>query len=283
MKIDGAGIANTILEELKVKVNNLGNKNIIPHLAVILVGNEPSSVSYVTQKEIRGESIGVKVSVKNISTNIIQTRLLETIDSLNSDRNVHGIIVQRPLPQSIDPNAISLAINPEKDVDGFHPESKFQPPIALAVLNILEKIYDFSSNADEHNFSGWLASKKIAIVGKGETGGKPIADTFGKMDIKPEIVDSKTPNSQNLTTKADIIISAVGKANTIKHDTIKSGAMLISVGLHKGEDGKLHGDYDEEKIKNVASFYTPTPGGVGPVNVAMLLKNLVKAAEISMS
>lgn len=143
-----------------------------------------------------------------------------------------------------------------------------------------------SGHGQNDDFKNWLSSKKIAVVGKGETGGKPIIEMLRKMNIEPSIIDSKTKNKELITKKADIIISAGGKPNVIKPEMIKKGlpagrqgVILIGVGLHRGKDGKLHGDYDEEKIKNIASFYTPTPGGVGPVNVAMLLENLIKATE----
>lgn len=296
MKIDGREIANKILLGLKKRVEKLKAKNIIPHLTVILISNDPSSVSYVNQKKIKGKSIGAKISVKVLSSDVNEPKLLTTIEQLNNKTNVHGTIVQRPLPASIDTNEISLAIDPRKDVDGFQPNSKFQPPLALAVLRILERVYRDSPRRNPSatsevarqrprllggGFLKWLRSKKILILGKGETGGKPIIDTFRKMGIDPTIIDSKAPNPQNIVKKADIVISAVGKPNVIKTELLKKGVILIGVGLSKGKDRKMHGDYDEEKVKNIASFYTPTPGGVGPVNVAMLLQNLLTAAENS--
>lgn len=274
MKIDGRKIAEGILEELKKRVENLKEKNIIPHLVVILIGNDPVSSSYVNQKKINAEKIGAKISIHQFSYSVTGKFVLGLLNDLNHLTSVHGIIVQRPLPKAIDKNKISLGIDPKKDVDGFHPASYFQPPLALAVLRILRSLL-----AQGDSFIKRLKDKKIVIIGKGETGGKPIIDTFRKMGIDPKITDSKTPNPQSLTKKADIIISCVGKPNVIKPEMIKKGVILVGVGLYKGEDGKMHGDYDEEEIKNKASFYTPTPGGVGPVNVAMLLKNLVKAAE----
>lgn len=270
MKIDGKTIANEILEDLKKRIDKLKERETIPHLVVILINKDPASVAYVNQKKIKGKSIGAKIIVKHISKNISQPQLLKTIAQLNNNHSVHGIIVQRPLQKNIDSNKISLAIDPNKDVDGFHPNSKFQTPIALAVLKILKKV--------RASTRGVVARKKIVVIGKGETGGTPIIDMFKKMGVEPTVIDSRTPNPEALTKKADIIISAVGKPNVIKPEIIKKGVILIGVGLHKEGDGKLHGDYNDEKIKNIASFYTPTPGGVGPVNVAMLLKNLVDAS-----
>lgn len=271
MKIVGKEIANKIFTDLKRRVKKLKKKNVIPRLAVILVGADPSSVLYVNQKEIKGKRIGTKITVKNTQANITQSKLLSTIKQLNNNNNIHGIIVQRPLPKNIDSKLIRLAIDPKKDVDGFHPHSKFQPPIALAVLRILKEV---SSLARSH-----LAKLKIVVIGKGQTGGKPIIEMLRKMRIEPQMIDSKTKNPSSITKKAGIIISAVGKPNVVKPEMLKKGLILIGIGLHRENDGKLHGDYDEEKIKNIASFYTPTPGGVGPLNVAMLLENLVTAAE----
>ena len=287
MKIDGREIAGEILEELKTKVAKLKKKRIIPMLAIILVGNDPASVTYVRQKELKAQSIGAKTIIKQFSPKISELKLIQTIQQFNNNSNIHGIIVQQPLPFHIDVKAVTLAINPKKDIDGFNPKSKFQSPIAKAVLKILKKVYIYTPRVEpqfitprvEPQFIKWLKSKKIVVIGKGETGGKPIIDTLQKIEIQPLIVDSKTINHELLTKNTDIIISAVGKENIINSKMIKKGVILISVGLHKGKDGKLHGDYEEKDIRHIASFYTPTPGGVGPVNVAMLLSNLLKAVE----
>jgi len=307
MRIDGKEIADRIFEELKKRVEKLKAKSITPHLAIILIDKDPASVAYVNQKEIKGKNIGAKITLYQYPHSVTTKTLLDRFNDLNHLSNVHGIIAQRPLPQHLDSKQISLAIDPKKDVDGFHPNSKFRPPIALAVLRILEEVYQYSPRRSPSatsevarpdtvwhlarqrprllggEFLKWLGTKKIVVIGKGETGGKPVIEMFRKMNIEPSIIDSKTPNPQTLTKKADIIISSVGKANVAKPEMIKKGVILISIGLSKGKDGKLHGDYDEKKIKNIASFYTPTPGGVGPVNVAMLLKNLVTAAENSLT
>ena len=265
MKIDGRKIAKEIFEELKVKVKKLRTKNIIPHLAIILIGHDPASTSYIEQKDLRAEEIGAKTTIINLESKIQNSELKKLIEKLNDDESVHGIIVQQPLPSHINIKQTTEAISPKKDVDGFNSKSKFQPPIALAVLKIIKPFLS--------------KSKRIVSLGKGETGGQPVAEVLKKMNIKPIIIDSKTKNPKAITKNADIIISAVGKPSVIKPDMIKRGVILVSIGLHKGPDGKLHGDYDEDEIKNIASFYTPTPGGVGPVNVAMLLENLVYAAS----
>lgn len=269
MKIDGRKIAEEIFEELRLKAEKLRKRKIIPNLAIILVGNDPASVAYVNQKKLKGEGIGAKITIKHFSNSISQSNLLSAIQRFNNAFNVHGIIVQQPLPSHINIEKITQAIDPKKDVDGFHTQSKFESPIAAAVLEILKVTS--------------LKSKKIVIVGKGETGGKLIIRKIKKMGIEPIVIDSKTKKTKDITKNADIIISAVGKPQVIKPNMLKRGVILISIGLHKRDDNKLHGDYEEDQVKNIASFYTPTPGGVGPVNVAMLLKNLITAGENSVS
>ncbi len=262
MIINGRKIAREILDELKLKIQNL---NVTPSLAIILVGDNPQSVAYIEQKELKATRIGAKVIIKKLDNKISESELLSIVQNLNNDSKVHGIIIQRPVP-NISSEKLDSSVIPEKDVDGFSLESNFEPPIAKAIIKILKSV--------EPNF----ANKKIVIIGRGETGGKPIIKTFQKMGIDFSVVDSKTENSELITKSADIIISAVGKSGILNSNNIKRGSIVISVGLHKESDGKLHGDYDEEEIEKVASFYTPTPGGVGPINVTMLLENLVNAA-----
>lgn len=266
MIIDGREIARKIFEDLKKRVGELREKNIIPHLTIILLGNDPSSESYVRQKELKAANIGALTTVYNLPVTINQEQLLSTIEQLNNDNHVHGIIVQRPLPPHIDPTKIDEAVRSEKDVDGFRHNSPFLPPLGIAVYKILTQV-------------GKLSNKKIVIMGKGKTGGSPVMQVLKQRDIPFTLTDSKTENPEKIISEADIIVAAVGKPNIITKTMIKKGVVLIGIGMHKGEDGKLHGDYDEEQIKDIASFYTPIPGGVGPVNVAMLLSNLVTAAE----
>ena len=275
MSINGKTIASRILEDLKFKIQKL---DIVPHLAIILIGNDPASIAYVNQKKIKAEKIGARTSIYKYPNSISEKALLQHLNDLNHLSTVHGIIVQQPLPSHINIKKITQAIDPKKDVDGFNTNSKFEMPLSMAVLKILEEVHA-STPGVEPRFIDWLKSKQIIIMGKGETGGEPIVNSFKKMDIEPIVIDSKTKNPQVLTKTADIIISAVGKTNVVKPDMIKKGVILISIGLHKGLDGKLHGDYEENEIKNIVSFYTPTPGGVGPVNVSMLLKNVVIACE----
>jgi len=315
MRVDGKTIAQEILESLSRQVILLKQKNITPHLAIILIGNDPASIAYVKQKILKANKVGIKTTLLNHESRIKPSpraqaegnqELVETIEQLNNDNNIHGIIIQRPLPLHINSELIDRAIDPQKDVDAFNSKAKFDSPISMAILAILEHVFERRGDTSEGlptartrypkrilaehwrdervagpqaEFINWLNAKKIAVIGKGETGGRPVIKTLKKLGVKPIIVDSKTQNSKFKTQEADIIISAVGKPKILNSSSIKKGAILISIGLHKGADGKLHGDYEEDEIKNTASFYTPTPGGVGPVNVSMLLKNVVHSAE----
>ncbi|MDP3941333.1 MAG: bifunctional 5,10-methylenetetrahydrofolate dehydrogenase/5,10-methenyltetrahydrofolate cyclohydrolase [bacterium] len=277
MRIDGKLLASSIVTTLREEVSVLKIKGIIPHLAVILVGNDPASVAYVNQKKLKGESIGMQVSVQNYIEHVTTEELILVIKKLNKDNNTHGIIVQQPLPSHIEAHKITEATDPKKDVDGFHPHSSFTPPIAEAVEEILKTV------AAEKNevFKDWIKTQSIVVIGKGETGGAPIIERMKKLGVAPTVIDSRTEHPQSVKKSADIIISCVGKEGVVKPEDLKPGVILLSIGMYRGKDSKLHGDYEEDVIKNIASYYTPVPGGVGPVNVAMLLKNLIDAAEAS--
>ena len=276
MKINGKQIAQHILDSLKGQIKKLKKKNITPHLAIIIAGNDPASVAYVRQKELKAKAIGIKTIIYHLPDETPQINLIKTIQRFNNDNNVHGIIVQQPLPQNINTKAVAQFIDLKKDVDGFNSESKFEMPIVMAVSEILKEI---CSQRVTGPLTDWLKSKEIAIIGKGETGGKPVIAMLEKMKIPFALIDSKTKNPENLTKTADIIISAVGKTNIVKPQMIKKGVVLIGLGISRGKNAKLMGDYDQNEVKNIASFYTPTPGGIGPINVAMLLKNLITAAK----
>jgi methylenetetrahydrofolate dehydrogenase (NADP+) / methenyltetrahydrofolate cyclohydrolase len=265
MKIDGKIIASEILNSLKPQVDKLKEQNIIPALAIILIGNNESSKSYIKQKELKATEIGAKIELFHFEK-INQDELLELINKLNNEQNIHGIIVQRPLPTNIDKQTISSAIYPQKDVDGFNKESAFDAPVAKAVIQILNQTAG-------NNFK----SKNIVVIGKGETAGGPIIESLIKLGINPIVIDRQTQNPEELIKKADIIISAVGKENTVKLNLINTNQILIGVGLFS-KDGILKGDYEVSEIENKVKFYTPTLGGVGPVNVAFLMQNLVNAA-----
>lgn len=307
MRIDGKKISQEILDDLREKIKNLQKT---PFLIIIQIGDDPASNVYVKQKVLKATEIGAKNQVINLSKNITPKELIEIIEKYNKDEKVDGIIIQRPLPKNIDPEIITNAVIPEKDIDGLRSDSKFEMPLGLAVLRILKEIFELKSQIQStkfqinsntqntntkkgvdfensnfgiisdlefrySNFFSWLKSKKIIVIGKGRTGGGPVIDILKKYVANIEVIDSKTQSPDEITQNADIIISAVGKDRIINRENIKKGVILISIGMHKGKEGKLHGDYEEDEIKQITSFYTPTPGGVGPVNVSMLLKNLV--------
>jgi len=275
MELSGQDIAEEIYQDLQERIAKLKQKNIIPHLVVILVGNNGASLAYVNQKQISGEKIGAQITILKYDSSITTQELEEKITLLNDDPFVHGILIQRPLPEHIEVEKLALLTNPQKDIDGFHPDSPYTLPLPLAVEKILEAIHKKMGTA---GYNEWIQSQRIVLLGKGETGGKPILAYLKTQQITPEIIDSKTINADQLIKQADIIISAVGK-EVIRPQMLKEGVILIGVGLFKGHDGKLHGDYDEEEIKSIAGYYSPTPKGVGPVNVAMLMDNLVTATE----
>lgn len=262
MKIDGKAIADEILTKLTTEVKSLKSKEITPTLAVVLIGNNKASLSYVKQKQLVAEGIGAKVKLFKFES-ITEDKLLELIRKLNKDSSIHGIIVQRPLPSEIDKNKVPNAVDLKKDVDGFNTNSNFDVPVALAVIEILKK-------AETTN----LSDKKIVVLGKGETVGGPIAELLIKLGTNPDIIDSKTKNKDEIIKSADIIISAVGRENIIKPELLSSNQILVGVGLFS-KNGKLAGDYNISEIEGKVKYYTPTIGGVGPVNVAMLMDNLV--------
>jgi len=272
MKLDGRAIAAEIIESLQKRTAKLISRKTIPHLLIIMTLDDPQTEAYIRQKLLRAKQIGAKVTLKRTSQKISQEKLLEIIDSANRDRKIHGIIIQRPMPKQIDEMAVAETVIVEKDVDGFNPKSKFTAPVALAVLKFVE-------TARGEEISEFLKTRKIAVIGKGTTAGRPTINLLNRLGFSFHIIDSKTPDAERekILKSSDIIISCVGK-KILSKDDIKSNAFLIGVGMHV-EDDKLHGDYDEDDIKDKVSFYTPTPGGVGPVNVSMLMKNLVEAAE----
>ncbi len=290
MKLSGKDIAEKVYQSLRVRVGELQKKRITPHLVVFLIGENPASVAYVRQKQTKGEEIGCKVTVLRLQESITTEELEKKVKELNDDPTVHGILIQRPVPDHVDIEKLELLTNPEKDIDGFHPDSPYTFPIPMAVMKILEEVYYLENPETHHSFQGilhdannhfleWLNTKTIIIIGKGPTGGGPIMTEFKKQNIPYHLIDSKTTNREELLKSADIIISAVGKENVIKAEELKQGAILIGVGILRGADGKLHGDYNEEDVDSIASYYTTTPGGVGPVNVAMLFENVLTAAE----
>lgn len=303
MKIDGKLLAEEILKDIKSQLKNLPKLT----LAIVTLGPEDSWEKYVSQKIKLAKELGVTTRLINIKKPS-EDKLIATIGQLNNDNNVTGIIVQRPLTRHIKGDKITYAVTPKKDIDGFIKNGSFKPPLWLAVKDILEKIFvlearggtKFSKSGRgarlhqrkiiqspiEHEkifvptsaLTNRLRRKNIAVLGKGETAGQPVIDGLRELGSNPHVIDSKTQNKKDILKNADIVISAVGKSNVFSADELRKGAIVIGIGLHR-EDG-LKPDFNEEEISKVASFYTPTPGGVGPLNLAYLFKNLLKAATI---
>lgn len=274
MKIDGKALADKILNDLSLSVVKLKEKGATPTLAVIQVGDDPASTAYIRQKQKASDEIGAILIHKKLPKNTSFQSINETIQQCNNDSSIHGIIVQRPLPGTLsDAGAAVTNIVPSKDVDGFLPNSPYPVPVAAAVITILKQL----TGSRPVKKQGETPS--IVVLGKGDTAGKPIAEALIKRGYNISIVHSQTPKPDDIIRAADIVISCVGKPNVVRHDNIKTGAILLSVGISRNSDGTLSGDYEEEGIKDVASFFTPTPGGVGPVNVACLMANLVEAAS----
>lgn len=282
MIIDGRTIANHILAELLIRVDDLMEKyDIQPHLAVLRVGEDPAIASYIRQKEKMAKQIGAIVSVYNFPESVDQKTLKESISFLQDKSEIHGLILQLPVPQHIDYEALINDIHTDKDVDGFVEHSPFVIPVAAAVMKALEIPMIKDTEKTGESFNEWLQSKNIVVMGKGKTGGLPVIELLKKRGANPKVIDSQTINSKELTQQADIIITAVGKPNTLTVDMIKKDAILIGIGMGMDSEGNFVGDYNEEDIKDKASWYTPIPGGVGPINAACLMENLVIAAENS--
>jgi methylenetetrahydrofolate dehydrogenase (NADP+) / methenyltetrahydrofolate cyclohydrolase len=294
MHIDGRIIAERIYTGLTVRIIELRKQGIIPKLAVVLIGDDPGSVNYVSQKEKHAKKIGADLIIERLATDISQEALGKIVHEFNMELKIHGIIIQRPAPTHISKEFLNEAVIPEKDVDGFHPNSDFAAPIALAVERILYEVYKeiIESNVTRESplsgysvpavsygsFADWLLGRHMVVVGRGLTAGTPIINHFHNRNTQVSVIDSQTEEPEEILGNADIVISAVGKQNVLATGALKRDAILIGVGLHT-EDGVLKGDYQEADVIDRVQFYTRTPGGVGPVNVAMLMDNLVRAAE----
>ncbi|MGJ0339656.1 bifunctional methylenetetrahydrofolate dehydrogenase/methenyltetrahydrofolate cyclohydrolase FolD [Aliarcobacter cryaerophilus] len=276
--LDGKILSAKIKEEVKVEVTQIvKEKNITPGLAVILVGNDAASATYVASKAKACKDAGIYSVVHEMPESITQEELLETINMMNNNPKLDGILVQLPLPKHIDTTTVLEAINPLKDVDGFHPYNvgrmvsnldSFLPATPFGVMRMFE----------EHNIE--LSGKDVVVIGSSDIVGKPMASLLINKKATVTVCNSRTKDLKAHTSKADIVIIAVGVPYLLKEDMVKDGAVVIDVGINRLESGKLVGDADFEGLKNKCSFLTPVPGGVGPMTIAMLLKNTIKAANL---
>ncbi|MBI2092108.1 MAG: bifunctional methylenetetrahydrofolate dehydrogenase/methenyltetrahydrofolate cyclohydrolase FolD [Deltaproteobacteria bacterium] len=271
--IDGKEIARKIRAEIKSKI---ASKKNAPGLAVVIVGNDPASLIYVKNKKAACEEVGIKSFEYNLPENTKEDELLSIIGKLNSDKNIHGILVQLPLPKHMDSQKIISAIGPEKDVDGFNPVNagrlfSGQPGLRPCTpLGIMELI----------NSTGvTLTGANAVVIGRSNTVGKPIAVMLLEKHATVTICHSKTLDIANIVRRADIVVAALGKPEFIKGDWIKKGAVVIDVGINRLDSKKIAGDVDFAAASKNAAWITPVPGGVGPMTIAMLLKNTLKSYE----
>ena len=276
--LDGKILSAKIKEEVKVEVTKIvKEKNITPGLAVILVGNDAASATYVASKAKACKDAGIYSVVHEMPESITQEELLETINMMNNNPKLDGILVQLPLPKHIDTTTVLEAINPLKDVDGFHPYNvgrmvsnldSFLPATPFGVMRMFE----------EHNIE--LSGKDVVVIGSSDIVGKPMASLLINKKATVTVCNRRTKDLKADTSKADIVIIAVGVPYLLKEDMVKDGAVVIDVGINRLDTGKLVGDADFEGLKNKCSHLTPVPGGVGPMTIAMLLKNTIKAANL---
>ncbi len=284
--IDGKQVAADMREELKVEVAKLKEQGIVPGLGVILVGEDPASQSYVTAKERACENIGIYSDDNRLPAESSQEDLMALVEKMNNDPKINGILVQLPLPKGINEAEVLLAIDPAKDVDGFHPvnvgkmvvgEKAFLPCTPHGIVQLLVR-------------SGvTIEGAEVVIVGRSNIVGKPLANML--IQKKPNanatvtVCHTRTKDLPSHTKRADIVIAAAGRPNTVTADMVKEGVVVIDVGVNRVEDAtkkrgyRLVGDVDFEAVKEKASFITPVPGGVGPMTITMLLYNTVESAK----
>lgn len=274
--LDGKTVSTRIKDELKKEVITLKEQGVMPCLAVIIVGDDPASRVYVNNKKAACEYIGIKSLEYALPAETTQQELDSLIDTLNGDASVSGILVQLPLPKHLDEEAVINRIKPEKDVDAFHPVNvgkimignfDFLPCTPAGVMELIDE-----SGID-------IAGKSCVVVGRSNIVGKPQAMLLLHKNGTVTICHSKTKNLAEVCRSADILVVAIGKAKFITADMVKEGAVVIDVGMNRDENGKLCGDVDFESVKEIAGAITPVPGGVGPMTIAMLMKNTLTAAK----
>lgn len=275
--ISGKIVSVKVRNEVKKETEELReNHGIVPGLAVILVGNDPASQVYVRNKQRACEEVGFHPYEYRMNENATQEQLLDLIGVLNKDNKVNGILVQLPLPEHIDEQAVIHAISPLKDVDAFHPvnvgkimigDYDFLPCTPAGIMELIA-----STDVD-------ISGKQCVVIGRSNIVGKPMAALLLQHDATVTICHSKTQNLAEITRRADIVIVATGRRNTLTADMVKDGVVVVDVGMNRNELGKLCGDVDFAQVKEKASFITPVPGGVGPMTITELLENTILAAQ----
>ena len=277
MKIlDGKAVSLKVKESVKVRADELKKFGIEPTLAVVLVGEDKASQTYVRAKEKACNEYGIKSVAHRLSENTTQNELLALINVLNLDDSIHGILVQLPLPKHIDTNVVLAAIDPRKDVDGFHAVNVgklvsgldgFVPCTPLGVMEILKE------------YGIEVAGLNAVVIGRSNIVGKPMANLLLNASATVTVTHSKTKNLKEICKNADLIVAAIGRPFFLKADMVKDGAVVVDVGINRLDDGRLVGDVDFENVAPKCSYITPVPGGVGPMTIAMLLNNTILAAQ----
>ena len=274
--IDGKKLAKEIREELKLEVDELKKQGITPKLAVILIGEDPASKVYVKNKSKACDKAGIEFEEYLLPANTTEEELFDLIQKLNNKDDVDGILLQSPVPKHININKAFSLISPNKDVDGFNPvnvgkltigEDAFVSCTPYGIVKMLEA-YDIN-----------VEGKNVTILGRSNIVGKPLIQCMLKKNATVTVCHSKTQNIEEILKRSDVIISAIGKAKFVKKEMVKDGAVVIDVGINRMDDGSIVGDVDFENVSKIASFITPVPGGVGPMTIAMLINNVVKAAK----
>ena len=274
--IDGKELAKKIRANLKIECEELNKKGINSKLAVIMVGDDPASKVYVRNKSRACEDVGIEYEEYLLDSNTTQKELIDLIKRLNQDNTVNGILLQSPIPSNLDINEAFRTIAPEKDVDGFNPVN-----VGKLVLNqdtfVSCTPFGIMKMFEEYNID--LTGKNVVILGRSNIVGKPLIHCCLNKNATVTTCHSKTQNIKEIASRADILISAIGKANFVTADMVKENAVVIDVGINRLDDGKIIGDIDFENVKGKASYITPVPGGVGPMTIAMLMNNVIKATK----
>ena len=274
--IDGKALAKKIRKELKKEVEELKTNGITPKLAVIMVGDNSASQVYVRNKSKACEKAGIEFEEFLFDKDTTEEKLLDTIDMLNKDESVHGILLQSPVPKHINIQKAFEKISPKKDVDGFNPVNVGKLSIGQDAF-ISCTPYGIIKMLEEYNIE--IEGKHAVILGRSNIVGKPMIQCMLNKNATVTVCHSRTKNIAEITRNADILIAAIGKTKFVTEDMVKDDVVVIDVGINRMEDGTLCGDVDFENVSKKASYITPVPGGVGPMTIAMLIYNVVKAAK----
>lgn len=275
--IDGKKVSAEVKEQVRIETEELAKKGLKPGLAVIIVGDDPASRVYVNNKKKACEKVGFLSKEFSLPATTTQEELLALVNELNEDREINGILCQLPLPKGLDEKAVIEAISPQKDVDAFH---------ASNVGKIMIGDYDFLPCTPAgvmemlHSYNISVEGKECVVIGRSNIVGKPMAMLLLHENGTVTVTHSRTKDLKEVTKRADILVAAIGKPKFVTADMVKEGAVVIDVGMDRDENGKLCGDVDFENVKDKCSAITPVPGGVGPMTIAVLMKNTLKACKI---